>query len=336
MQFVCLQVASSNVTGASAGYLLKLKKIKYIPPPEDLMNALTKMPQNEEAYEVLMEQHRSTHPTIKGAISDKLDVKYCVVSSMGRDVFATFDEEEDFVICNAAINNKEGFTDEIVVHQSLVLSCFDTSCVKTALRILNIALSMDAVVLLLQTAPETTIALNEDKPTAPNTALCLVCDYNKLLLLDNLKAAGAIAWVQDEMRCFSHNIIEDMNVATSIGNMQLELAKVKDSEFSTFTYTCKDIIYRDHAGNANHIYICIHEVVTADYLPGLESMCESTPKFISHERHGPFNKVGIMLKQHNSTTPPTELLSLQMRRGGTSMLGSKRKRPNLFDVSDHA
>jgi hypothetical protein len=334
MQFVCLQVASSNVTGASAGYLLKLKKIKYIPPPEDLMYALTKMPQNEEAYEVLMEQHRSTHQPIKGAISDKLDVKYCVVSSMGRDVFATFDEEEGFVICNAAINNKEGFTDEIVVHQSLVLSCFDTSCVKTALRILNIALSMDAVVLLLQTAPETTIALNEDKPTAPNTALCLVCDYNKLLLLDNLKAAGAISWVQDEMRCFSQKIIEDMKVATSIGNMQLELAKVKNSECSTFTYSCKDIVYRDHAGNANHIYICIDEVLSADYLPGLESMCESTPKFISHERRGPYNKVGIMLKQHKSTDPPTELLSLQMRRGGMSMLGSKRKRPNLFDVSD--
>ena len=33
MEFVCLQVASSNVTGATAGYLLKLKKIRYIPPP---------------------------------------------------------------------------------------------------------------------------------------------------------------------------------------------------------------------------------------------------------------------------------------------------------------
>jgi hypothetical protein len=33
MQYVCLQIGSGNVTGASAGYLLKLKKIKYIPPP---------------------------------------------------------------------------------------------------------------------------------------------------------------------------------------------------------------------------------------------------------------------------------------------------------------
>jgi hypothetical protein len=248
---------------------------------------------------------------------------------MGRDVFATYDDEEGFVICNAAINNKECFTDEIVVHESLVLSCFDTSCVKTAVRILNIALSMDAVVLLLQTAPETTIALNEDKPTAPNTALCLVCDYNKLLLLDTLKAAGGIAWMQDEMRCFSHNIIEDMKVATFIGNMQLELAKVKDSEFSTFTYSCKDIIYRDHANNAYHIYICIHDEVQVSSDKDLP--CESTPKIISHNRSGAYNKVDIMLKQHNSTAPPTELLSLQMRRGSMSMLGSKRKRPNLID-----
>ena len=333
MQFVCLQVASSNVTGAAAGYLLKLKKIKHIPPPEDLMQALTKLPQTEEAYEVLMEQCRSTHQTMKGVISDKLDVKYCVVSSMGRDVFATYDDEEGFVICNAAINNKEGFTDEIVVHESLVLSCFDTSCVKTALRLLNIALSMDAVVLLLQTAPETTIALNEDKPTAPNTALCLVCDYNKLLLLDALKAAGAIAWVQDEMRCFSHNIIEDMKVATFIGNMQLELAKVKDSEFSTFTYSCTDVTYRDHANNAHHIYIRIDEDVND--AGDEDATCNFTPKIISHESAGKYNALTIMLKQHNSPAPPKELLSLQMRRGCMSMLGSKRKRPNLLlDLGD--
>ena len=330
MQFVCLQVASSNVTGASAGYLLKLKKIKHIPPPEDLMHALTKMPQSEEAYEVLMEQYRSTHPTIKGAISDKLDVKYCVISSMGRDVFATYDDEDGFVICNAAIKNKEGFTDEIVVQESLVLECFDTPCVKTALRILNIALNTDAVVLLLQTAPETTIALNEDKPTAPNTALCLLCDYNKLLFLDALKHSGALAWVQDEMRSFAHNFPEELKVSMTVGNMQLELAKERDCEVSTFTYTCTDVIYKDHANTAHHIYIRIHEVVNADYLPGLESTCESTPKFISHERRGPYNKVSIMLKQHNSSAPPTELLSLQMRRGSMSMVGSKRKRPNLL------
>jgi hypothetical protein len=208
--------------------------------------------------------------------------------------------------------------------------------VQTALRLLNIALSTDAVHLILQTAPETTIALNEDKPPPPNTALCMLCDYNKLLFFDALSQSNAVAWVQDEMQSFSHNFSEEMKVSTVIGNMQLELAKVKNSECSTFTYSCKDIVYRDHAGNANHIYICIDEVLSADYLPGLESMCESTPKIISHERRGPYNKVGIMLKPHNSTTPPTELLSLQMRRGGTSMLGSKRKRPNLFDVSDHA
>ena len=329
MQFVCLQVASSNVTGASAGYLLKLKKIKHIPPPEDLMHALTKMPQTEEAYEVLMEQYRSTHPTIKGAISDKLDVKYCVISSMGRDVFATYDDEEGFVICNAAINNKEGFTDEIVVHQSLVLECFDTPCVKTALKILNIALSTDAVVLLLQTAPETTIALNEDKPTAPNTALCLLCDYNKLLFLDALKHSGALAWVQDEMRCFAHKTAEEIQVATAIGNMQLVLVKDKDSEFSTFTYTCTDVVYKDHANTAHHIYVRIHEEV---HNPGGDD--EFTSKTISHGRSGPCNKIHILLKPNNSPAPPTELLALQMRRGSMSMLGSKRKRPNLL-LDDH-
>jgi hypothetical protein len=64
---------------------------------------------------------------------------------------------------------------------------------------------MDTVHLILQTVPETTIALNEDKPTAPNAALCMMCDYNKMIFFDSLKQGGALAWVQDEMRCFRHN-----------------------------------------------------------------------------------------------------------------------------------
>ena len=325
MQFVCLQVASSNVTSAAAGYLLKLKKVKHIPAPEDLMHALTKMPQTEEAYEVLMEQCRSTHQTMKGVISDKLDVKYCVISSMGHDVFATHDDEEGFVICNAAINNKEGFTDEIVVQESLVLSCFDTSCAKTALRMLNIALSTDAVVLLLQTAPETTIALNDDKPTAPNTALCLLCDYNKLLFLDALKHAGALAWVQDEVRSISNNNQEDKKVSTVMGNVQLEMSKANGHV--TLMYTCTDFIYKDHENTSHNIYIEIHE---EQGLPDPESPLEAASKVISHERSGEYNPLALMLKQNNSTAPPKELLSLQMRRGCMSMLGSKRKRPNLL------
>jgi len=330
MQYVCLQVASGNVTGASAGYLLKLKKIKYIPPPQDLMHALTKMPQTEEAYEVLMEQYRTTYTTMKGGISDKLDTKYCVVSSMGHDVFADYDAEEGFLICNAAINNKEGFTDEILVRESLVLSCFDTPCVQTALRLLNIALGMDAVHLILQIAPETTIALNEDKPTAPNTALSILCNYNKLLFFDALSNANALAWVQDEMRCFSHNFPEEMKVSTVMGNMQLELAKEKDSEFSTFTYSCTDIIYKDHLNCSNHIYIRVHDQVK--FCCDTES--SEPAKFLSHAKSGPYNTLDILLKPQSSTSPPKKILTLQMRRGAMSSVGSKRKRPNILDVAE--
>ena len=327
MQYVCLQIGSGNVTGASAGYLLKLKKIKYIPPPEDLMHALTKLPQTEEAYEVLMEQYRSTYTTMKGGISDKFDIKYCFVSSMGRDVFADYDGEEGFVICNATINNKEGFTDEIVVHESLVFSRFDTTCVQTALRLLNIALCMDAVCLVLQTAPESTIALNDDKPTAPNTALCLLCDYNKLLSLHALKDVRVVAWMQDNMRCFSQNAPEDMKSATVIDNMQLEMARDKDSHFSTLTYTCTDIIYKDHLSCPHHIYIRMHEEVKVCSDPELS--CEPA-KFISHSKPGPYNTLDVMLKPQNSTAPPQKILSLQMRRGAMSAVGSKRKRPNIL------
>jgi hypothetical protein len=122
MEYVYLQVGSSNSTGAAAGYLFKLEKIKSMDPPEDVMHwVLTKMPATEEAYELLMSQHRTTHGNMKGSLSDKVDIKYCVVSSMGHDVFAVYDADEGFVICNVVINNKEGFTDEIVVHKKLVL-----------------------------------------------------------------------------------------------------------------------------------------------------------------------------------------------------------------------
>ena len=293
MQYVCLQVGSSTSTGAAAGYLLKLKKIKSITPPEDVMQALTKMPAPEEAYELLMSQYRSTHATMKGVLDSKVEIKYCAVSSMGRDVFAVY-EDESFVICNAAINNKEGFTDEIVVCKELVLACFDTLCVDTALRVLNIALSMDAVRLLLQTAPETSIALNEDKPPPPNTALQVLCDYNKLLCFDALKDDAIVAWVQDKLRSFSQAPAQDMTDSKLIGNMHLQLARAQGSAFSKLAYTCTDNVYKDHAGIMHDIYICVHEEV--EVASEASASSESAPKFIAHAKSGAFNRVEIMLR----------------------------------------
>jgi hypothetical protein len=120
-QFVCMQVGSSNVgidssKGAAGGRLIKLKKIKSIAPPDDVMQAFTKMPATEEAYDLLMSHYRNTHTTMKGVLDSKGDIKYCAMSSMGRDVFAVYEtEDESFVICNAVIVNKEGFNDDIVV-----------------------------------------------------------------------------------------------------------------------------------------------------------------------------------------------------------------------------
>lgn len=337
-QFVCLQIGSSNVgtdssKGAAGGWLIKLKKIKSIAPPEDVMQALTKMPATEDAYDVLMSQHRATHATMKGVLSDKVDIKYCAVSSMGRDVFAVYDaDDKAFVICNAAINNKEGFTDEIVVQEKKILECFDTQCVDTALRVLNIALSMDAVRMLLQTAPETSIALNEDKPPPPNTALDVLCDYNKLLLLDALKDDAIVSWVQEKLRSFSQAPAQDMADSKVFDSIHLEIARAHDSQFSTLTYTCTDNVYKDHAGIMNHIYIRVHEAVEVN--SNACSSRESAPKFIAHARSGSFNRVDILLRQHNTQDPLQLIASLQMRRGAMSTLGSKRKRPNIVTFED--
>jgi hypothetical protein len=330
-QFVCLQVGSSNVgldssKGAAGGWLIKLKKIKSIAPPDDVMQALTKMPATEEAYDLLMSQHRNTHTSMKGVLSDKVEVKYSAVSSMGRDVFAVY-ENNSFVICNSGIINKEGFTDEIVVHKDLVLACFDTLCVDTALRVLNIALCVDAVRLLLQTAPEVSIALNEDEVPPPNTALHVLCDYNKLLLFDALKDDAIGTWVQDKLRSFSQAPAQDMADSTVIGNMQLEIARPHDIPFCTLTYTSTDNVYKDHAGIVNHIYIRVHEFVDFNSEPA--SLTESAPKFLAHSKSGAFNRVEILLRPPNTAGPMKPVASLQMRRGAMSTLGSKRKRPNI-------
>ena len=332
-QFVCLQIGSSNVgsdssKGAAGGWLIKLKKMKSIAPPEDLMQALTKMPATEEAYDNLMSNHRGTYATMKGVLDSKVEVKYCAVSSMGRDVFAAYDAEDGFVICNAAINNSEGFTDEIFVPKDLVLSCFDTLCTDTALRVLNIALSMDAVRLLLQTAPETSIALNEAKPPPPNTALHLLCDYNKLLCFDMLKDDAIAAWVQDKVRSFAQAPGQDMAESIVIGSMHLEIARPHDIPFCTLTYTSTDYVYKDHAGIVNHIHIRVHEFVDVNSEPS--ALTESAPKFLAHAKSGAFNRVEILLRQHNTAGPLKLVASLQMRRGAMSTLGSKRKRPNIM------
>ena len=336
-QFVCLQIGSSNVgtdssKGAAGGWLIKLKKIKSIAPPEDIMQALTKMPATEEAYDMLMSNHRGTYATMKGVLDSKVEIKYCAVSSMGRDVFAAYDADDGFVICNAAINNSEGFTDEIFVPKDLVLACFDTLCVDTALRVLNIALSMDAVRLLLQTAPETSIALNEDKPPPPNTALQVLCDYNKLLCFDALKDDAIVAWVQEKLRSFSQAPAQDMADSKLIGNMHLQVARAQGSAFSKLAYTCTDNVYKDHAGIMHDIYICVHEEV--EVASEASASSESAPKFIAHAKSGAFNRVEIMLRQHNSSSAPTSVVSLQMRRGAMSTLGSKRKRPNILTQLD--
>jgi hypothetical protein len=208
------------------------------------------------------------------------------------------------------------------------LACFDTLCADTALRVLNIALSMDAVRLLLQTAPETSIALNEDKPPPPNTALHLLCDYNKLLCFDALKDDAIVAWVQDKLRSFSQAPAQDMADSKVIGNMHLEIARPHDIPFSTLTYTSTDNVYKDHAGIVNHIHIRVHEFVDFNSEPA--SLTESAPKFLAHSKSGSFNRVEILLRQTNTAGPLKPVASLQMRRGAMSTLGSKRKRPNIL------
>jgi hypothetical protein len=53
-------------------------------------------------------------------------------------------------------------------------------------------------------------------------------------------------------------------------------------------------------------------------------------KFLSHAKPGPYNTLEIMSKPQNSTAPPKTILTMQLRRGAMSTVGSKRKRPNIL------
>ena len=92
-------------------------------------------------------------------------------------------------------------------------------------------------------------------------------------------------------------------------------------------HSCTDHVYKDHANIMHHIYICVHEEVevTSEYEPS-----DSAPKFLAHAKPGAFNRVEILIQQHNYSGPPKCVASLQMRRGAMSTLGSKRKRPNIL------
>jgi hypothetical protein len=96
--------ASSNVTGATAGYLLKLKKIRYIPPPDDLMHALTKMPATEEAYEMLMEQFMEMKSMIANLQSEIESLKNPVDDFLTKWMF-TFEAMRMLRVSRRTIDN---------------------------------------------------------------------------------------------------------------------------------------------------------------------------------------------------------------------------------------
>jgi hypothetical protein len=98
------------------------------------------------------------------------------------------------------------------------------------------------------------------------------------------------------------------------------------------TYTCTDLAYKDHESITHHIYIRVHEEVEVPseaYPPS-----DSAPKFLAHAKSGAFNRVEILLRQHNTPGPLKPVATLQMRRGAMSAVGSKRKRPNILTEPD--
>jgi hypothetical protein len=76
----------------------------------------------------------------------------------------------------------------------------------------------------------------------------------------------------------------------------------------------------------------VHEFV--DFNSEASSSSEAAPKFLAHAKAGAFNRVEILLRQHNTTGPLKPVATLQMRRGAMSACGSKRKRPNILTELD--
>lgn len=320
---VCLQIASSNIDSANKGYLLKLKKIKHIQTPFNLESNFKHMPKTEIEYESLINHTRETYPALRGSLDSNTDNKFFVVEQLGAQAFADV-EGDDFVICGAKSHNQEGFVDEIALPKEMVRTCIGCSCDKKALLVLNIALSMNSVSLLLKSSAGSTIALNSEKISPPMSAVAMNWNQNAFLRLDDLAKPDVLTGLEELLSPAAKTPLPVTFLHHTIGDMNVSGLKYAESACWSFTYGHRSDRYCDHMNKVYNIYFQVNEEVMCD-----DEETDEATSYLSVEGCGPHNQVHVLLQPVNEDGPGNKIITLQMRRE-KGMVGSKRKRPNIY------
>jgi hypothetical protein len=297
---VALQVASGNVDAAGKGYLLKLKKAKVLSPGADLFTTVAKLPQSEEEFDARAAKYREEYPAMKGSLDSSTDMRCFATPRLGPDA-CVYAHEGGFLISNAMTVGYEGFRDDIFVPAHVARQCFQVEDEAAALKLMNIALAVEAVGAVVKTCSSNVLLSADD--VHPLVALALVLDVNVFLSLDAL----AVPEVAFFLRSGGEGQFEarDVVVNTSPGVIHWRNTKQAyktDAEAAQVSFS---LHAADHCG--------------PEHLPFASGQ-------LSVGCSGAYKKLSVLLTRSGSSR---RILELELRMGSASSMRQKRKRPEI-------
>ncbi len=301
---VAIQVSSGNVDAAAKGYLLKLKKMKVLPPCLDLSTTLANLPSSEDDYDRRISQYRNDYPAMKGCLDSSTEMRVFATKSMGPDACA-FEHEGGFMISNARTHNCEGFRDDIFVPTHVAMHCFQIDNPKLAIAFMNIALAVESVGAIIKTCTSNVMLSAED--VHPLVALTLVLDVNVLLSLEALD----VPEIKFFLRSNSEGPFEARDIVVHKKDSYINWKNTKQA-------------YVTDTDNAE-ISFTLHSTD----LTGPSSADRAYGQ-ISVGCTGPYKKLSVCLTRQDKSS---NVIDLELRMPDATSMRQKRKRPELvFDA----
>jgi hypothetical protein len=297
---VAIQVSSGNVDAAKKGYLLKLKKMKVLPPCLDLAGTLPQLPSSEDDYDRRMSQYRNDYPAMKGGLDSSTEMRCFATKCMGPDACA-FEHEGGYMISNARTYNCEGFRDDIFVPKDVAMHCFQIENPKLALAFMNIALAVESVGAIIKTCSSNVMLSADD--VHPLVALTLVLDVNVLLSLEALD----VPEVKFFLRSNSDGPFEARDLVVNKTDSYISWKNTKQT-------------YVTDTDNAQ-LSFTLH----ATDLRGPESAQRAYGQ-LSVGCSGPYKRLSVCLTRQDKSS---KVIDLELRMPDASSSRQKRKRPEL-------
>jgi hypothetical protein len=299
---LALQLSSGNVDAATKGYLLKLKKAKVLVASADLSATLIKLPRSEQEYDSLASKYRIDCPAMKGSLDSSNDMRCFAMQSLGPDACA-FAHEDGVLISNAVTGNSECFRDDIFVPDSVLLQCLQVADRGLALKLLNVALAVEAIGTLVKTCASNVLLSSDD--VHPLVALALVLDLNVLLSLDALNTPE----IGFFLRSANDGPFESRDVFVSKKSDHIHWHNTKQ-------------VYATDA-DAAQLSFTLHaaEHTGPDGAPPASNQ-------LSIGRSGAYKTLSLYLAKQGNTR---KIMDLEMRIATDTSARQKRKRPEMFD-----